>query len=628
MKNLIIIIILLFPVFAFAAVCTENSGVDECTVCLSGSGCDYTQTAFEALNGTGYAGDTFYFQGTSASEVDVNIGGTSLSSKVTLDGWSGGTCDPPDTTCTSAANMDDAMEILTGNDYIIVQDFDFDDGSRAFKLPDNETVSGLELRNCTFADSSWSTLWLPVIEDFVIDNNNFVADRDYGHNILITAGKRGRITNNKTYGGFTSFILIPGDTRNGSGVQSRHEKIVIANNYFERSVEEGLSLDTAGDGETTPFHEYDTLSCVYTGCDPSITTSQVKLSHADWGAGGGADPNYIGLHMVFVSGALAGRHAEITGQSNAVFTLDTEGSLDFSDADPGDGVAIASVFRKNYIGSNTIKDPGYGGSALLLFGLAFENLVENNILTNDSGNLEINSRSLEDYVAHDGSVTGSCAVMPCSANLIMGNSLVHDRSTSGDDVQIDLFLYDPSTCSLNLHYYSYYNTVLDNTLDGYTERVYFHRQYGYTSGNVDGSDNPISSDTSFSIDNISWKVYWPYIIGTPEISADGNYVTVAFSESVDVSGYTTGDAWVEDADENKINLVYSSGDDTTSIIFSAQSTINTGTTWYFWFDGTDDSIEDNDDGNDLTVYGFKATELSDSPPGLPIPIPLRMFYLD
>jgi len=597
-KLLIILIIFLVPAMGWSATHTVCS-----------SGCDYTQTTFEALSGD-YSNDTFYFSGSFSSELDVSIYGSSLTAKVTLDGWEGGTCNPPDATCTNAADFTAAIDILSTVDHIVIKDFDFGNLGIAIKTPNNVTVTGLEIRNCTFAVSTQASLYIAVIEDFVIDNNNFVnhKDAEARQNIAIAAAKRGRITNNKTYGGRTALIVKQSDVIDGTGTQSRVEKVVFANNEFTNTYEEGLSFDV-GDGTagTSPMHEHDTIS--------TSNATTVTLSHAGWG--GGDDPNYIGLYMIFIDGALAGRYAEITDQADAVFTLDTEGGLDFSDAGPGDQITISSIARKNYIGYNTVTDIRYVQASILLYGVVFESLIENNTVScsSTSSPCEIDSRSLTDMREKTGSVTEACGLAPNDANLVIGNTV-----TSTYQSRVQFFLRDiPDVgCETAPTYQSYYNTALNNVLDSPDSRTYGWNEYFYSNGNVDGDGDPVSEVTmAVALDSASYKVYWPYIVGTPEISAAGGFVTITFSETVDVSGYTTGDAWVEDASENKINLVYSSGDDSTSITFSAASTIDTETTWYFWFNGADDSIEDTN-GNDLVVYGFKPTEVSLSPPGVPV----------
>jgi len=92
---------------------------------------------FNALSGTGYAGDFFYFSGAITSEVKPGISGTSGGGYVTLDGYQAGSCDPINSVCGSSAAIDrnDPGDgtydgIFTNNqDYLIIQDFRITDCS-------------------------------------------------------------------------------------------------------------------------------------------------------------------------------------------------------------------------------------------------------------------------------------------------------------------------------------------------------------------------------------------------------------------------------------------------------------------------------------------------------------------
>ena len=70
LKLICITVFLLTHALAFA---TQNTYY----VTQTGSGADYSVAEFNALKGTGYAGDTFYFSGTITSEIRPNISGTS-----------------------------------------------------------------------------------------------------------------------------------------------------------------------------------------------------------------------------------------------------------------------------------------------------------------------------------------------------------------------------------------------------------------------------------------------------------------------------------------------------------------------------------------------------------------------
>ena len=81
---------------------------------------------FNALRGTGYAGNTFFFYGTFTTRIVVkNIEGTS-GHPITIDGYEAGSCDPVNDDCASGADLKQGITIgnaSTGPDYITVQDF-------------------------------------------------------------------------------------------------------------------------------------------------------------------------------------------------------------------------------------------------------------------------------------------------------------------------------------------------------------------------------------------------------------------------------------------------------------------------------------------------------------------------
>lgn len=81
---------------------------------------------FNALSGTGYAGDTFYFSGSFTTRIVISsIEGTS-GNPLTLDGYEAGDCDPINSVCTSSAVLQHGIDIGNGRagpDHINIQDF-------------------------------------------------------------------------------------------------------------------------------------------------------------------------------------------------------------------------------------------------------------------------------------------------------------------------------------------------------------------------------------------------------------------------------------------------------------------------------------------------------------------------
>ena len=606
----------------------ENTGLDRGAVgavvesyevSQTGADADLSVAEFNALSGD-YSGTTFYFEGAITSQVTPAIYGTS-GNPVVLDGYAAGDYAPKvGTNYASVAHLTNntpGIALSSTNNYMVIKDFTFlpltgfetDTGGApgpAIALTAGDTIVGFELRNCAFgqhnvADAASVSL-VGFVEDFVIDNNYWFSeqytgtppyDTKYGQNLAVHSAKRGRITNNKTYGGYTSMQM--------QAKRGTFEKIVVANNEFTYSSEEGFSMDMAPDGGAlNPLMEYDTVA--------SSTETTVTLNNAVFAAAGntygGSD-----FYMIFVDGGLAGRYALIESENNNTFTLSGDDGLDFRDVDAGDQIVISYVYRKNYIGYNTAITNRSNG-AFLQYGVCFENLIEGNTITKQYG-AELEARGLWDLQLNSGSLVGqanSCAMAPVNAILYKDNT-IDSTQGSGYQADISIFTHDKNDCGVvagpDTTIQGYYNTAIDNIIDGNggTDEVILTNQFGYASGNVDGSAVAITPTlTGGSVNSSAWKVYWPYINGN--VTRSGSVVTVPFSEIISTSGYTTGDAWIEDEDENKINLVYNSGSGTQTIIFTTATTPSESATWYFWFDGTDDSIQDSD-GNDLTVYGFK-----------------------
>jgi len=124
------LLILLLPVWAMAA---------DYTVTQTGAGADYSVAQFNALTGTGYAGDTFYFSGTITSTIQIEGLSGTPGNYITLDGWSGGDCDPvKNRSCPGAAVVSRPRVKTSGIEYnginlincsyIAVQDFEITNG--------------------------------------------------------------------------------------------------------------------------------------------------------------------------------------------------------------------------------------------------------------------------------------------------------------------------------------------------------------------------------------------------------------------------------------------------------------------------------------------------------------------
>ena len=110
------LLILLFTIPAFGAThtVTQSGGGTSCT--SDGGTCSVVE--FNALGGTGYAGDTFNFSGSITSQIDVDISGTS-GNNVVLDG----------TSATIDVNVGSTAEgsiKMTDERYLTLQNFTID----------------------------------------------------------------------------------------------------------------------------------------------------------------------------------------------------------------------------------------------------------------------------------------------------------------------------------------------------------------------------------------------------------------------------------------------------------------------------------------------------------------------
>jgi hypothetical protein len=327
-------------------------------------------------------------------------------------------------------------------------------------------ITGAEVRDCTFGNGTWSSLFMGKSNDAIIDGNTFIGikgsrEQGAGGNITICGGKRNQITNNYIYGGITSIIFKWSLQQTGGGYESMLEDNVVTGNTIEAFREEGITFDISGNSrDSVMSREYDTIS--------SVGTNQVTLSHANWQNSG--IPSYIGYDMVFMDGALAGRTRRITKQTGAVFTLDES----VSGAVSGDAIVIGATFKNNYVANNTVISDNAG--SILLFGMAFENIIERNTIT-DGGNIEI--RSLNNVERASPTVTGTWGRAPCGYNIVRNNS------TAG---RASAFLYVIPTINghdnTNAAFYSYGNSIKDNTCS----KVISIRQYIYITGNSGPSE--------------------------------------------------------------------------------------------------------------------------------------------
>jgi len=145
------------------------------TVNQDGAGADYSVAGFNALSGTGYAGDTFNFSGTITSQVYPSISGTS-SGRVVLDG----------TSATLRYNVTDTaygMIRVHSNDYLTIQNWEIDGnyttGTSAtrwgidVKGTDSDACTYVTIDSCEIYEAIEGIHYRGNVQNLLITNNNF-----------------------------------------------------------------------------------------------------------------------------------------------------------------------------------------------------------------------------------------------------------------------------------------------------------------------------------------------------------------------------------------------------------------------------------------------------------------------
>jgi hypothetical protein len=352
------------------------------------------------------------------------------------------------------------------SDNSVLDNIDFTGGERRVIIGETSYVTGAEVRNCSFGDSTWASIIAYRANDCLIYNNTF-NNKKSGQNILFHGGKRNTVSYNSISGGRTAILFLYFRNVNGGGYKSLIEGNIVEYNTVHdvsaHQYEEGISFDCAGDGTThTAAIENDKVS--------SASGKQVTLSHADWKRTG--NPSYVGYDMVFLSGDLIGQTRRIAGQSGATFTLDKS----VYGAAKGDIITIGATFKHNIVRNNKINSPNLD-DGITLYGMCFQNIIENNNLVRDTN---ISIVSADNLVRSEGSVTRTWGRAPCGYNLVKGNSV-------GGRIILTRYAWPVMKGHINTYgpYYSYGNSVIDNKISIATRAVYQYLIFSRNTGTTD-----------------------------------------------------------------------------------------------------------------------------------------------
>jgi len=266
-------------------------------------------------------------------------------------------------------------------------------------------ISGVHLRELTLTgDLSWAAIMLFLANDCIIEHCDIQGTLASGSGIQVLGGKRNIIRYNTTVGGVTGIAFLYSRGANGGGLASLLEDNEVYGNTVSGYSEEGITFDVIGNTDSdVAAIEYDAIT--------AVDTNEVTLSSP-----ASAFANLVGYDMVFLDGTLQGNHRKIVAQSglkNNTFTLDSAG------AQVGDLVVVGATIKRNKIHHNTVTAPGHTNSAILLYGMCFENEIYSNIIPRGIVKVE----SLDNTVVADISVVGAEGRCPCGYNLVQNNAL-------------------------------------------------------------------------------------------------------------------------------------------------------------------------------------------------------------
>jgi len=226
---------------------------------------------------------------------------------------------------------------------------------------------------------------------------------------------------------------------------------VVSGNNCSGFSEEGITFDILGSTAVdVPCLDYDTIA--------SVSGSTVTLSNRTW-------PNYVGYDVVFLSGALAGRTRSIVGQSGNGFVVDSAPT----GAAPGDQVVIGATFKRNLVTGNTVTANNYSG--VLLYGMAFDNRIENNTVL--GGGIKV--ESVDNLIPANISATKTYGRAPCGYNTIKNNVV------SGD---VSLEYYAIPNMNGHANAYPAYTSVGNNVIGNRCARVEANEQVAYIANNT------------------------------------------------------------------------------------------------------------------------------------------------
>lgn len=174
LTSIIIFIFSLLPVQVFAAeniyYVTQNGSGTRNGRSLGNA---LSASDFNALRGSGYAGDTFYFSGTFSTRIRSRVSGTSGGGNVILDGYQSGNCDSINSECSSSADLRNGMDIQNQS-YVTVQDFRMTKNNDTYPCLYTNLNDHILIQRNYIRQVDWSYFQARATSYIIIRGNKFV----------------------------------------------------------------------------------------------------------------------------------------------------------------------------------------------------------------------------------------------------------------------------------------------------------------------------------------------------------------------------------------------------------------------------------------------------------------------
>lgn len=380
---------------------------------------------------------------------------------------------------------------------LVVACCEFNDGGIAISDP-GASATNLHQFNIIernrFINPQYSTYFQRVANSSV--RYNWCENDASGRNIFFIGGRLNSVNYNVIRGGITGIALLAFTSLTGTGGNATMERFRIIGNDIRDVTEEGIGLDSNGNGlaDMSTIDQFVLNSTLGTfDSSPRFVVPRINTFPAN---------NLTRLYIIFLTGALRGRHLAITAQ--AVVSASTTISLtiannsltsaEFASVTNTDVLAVGYPFFNNLIENNYLS--GTGEVGISLYGTCFRNRIRNNIINYTVG-VPIRIRSLTgigpssvDSANRNDDLQNYSA--PCSFNETMGNLI------QTDTIQVDNGSYETLASGNNV-FATYDETIVNNVCEDAVDiRPWRDINQVLMGGDVSSTTNVLTNSTDLT----------------------------------------------------------------------------------------------------------------------------------